>query len=107
MKGLIFGSIATLILEWVIQGFNLWTVLSIISTAMFCAKVVGYRCRLTHLFVCEGMGAFLMVMLQLLFNTFVLKETILVALTRLVFLGIATYDDKCFLYITEEHRKED
>ena len=106
MGTLIIISCIDLLISWFIQGFNLWTITAIISTAMFSGKAVGFKCRLKHIITVEALGAFLTVIMQLLFDRFAIGRLLLLLLIRGIFIGVAVYDEKCFIYITEEHRKD-
>lgn len=101
----LIASVVVTVLTFIVQGFNFAMITSIIATALFCGRKVGYFCKFRHLVTLEVIGLFLTITFQLLFNRFVLVKTIIVVLLRLVFLGVAYYDMTAYVYVSKEVRR--
>lgn len=106
MNGLLISSAVLLILTWWKSGFNILSILATISTLLFCSRKVGHFCQFKTLAGLEGTGAFLQVMMWLVFKRFHLVKFLLIVAFRLIFLAIALYDIKMFVYVKEVHRKD-
>ena len=98
-------SVILVVLTFIIQGLNFATIMSLIATALFCGRKVGYFCKFKHLVTLETIGMFLTITFQLLFKRFVLLETIIVVLLRLASLGVAYYDMTAYVYVSKEVRR--
>lgn len=94
-----------LLVTWVIQGFNLWTVAAIITTMMFMGRKIGYFCKYKHLVAIEAVAMIVTVGFQIILNRFRWQTFLVILCVRGVFLLIALYDMKFFVYYTEKRRR--
>lgn len=90
----------------IVQGLNLWTITAAVGTILFSGRKIGYICKLSHLVTLEVVGGIITVAFQAMFHSFSWLEFLLVVVTRLVFLGVAIYDSRVFMYVTVKKRKE-
>lgn len=105
MTGILVVSLLTLVVTLVVQGFNLWTVAAVVTTLMFMGRKIGYFCKLKHLLVIEVIALVVTVGFQIVLQRFRLAKFILILLIRAVFMLVALYDTKMYVYYTEKRRR--
>lgn len=103
---LIIIAVVSLLLTFVLKGFCLYAVALLIPTLMFCGRKVGVHIRLANIATCEIVFLFLSIVWSLLFNKLDIIRLILVIIVRLIFLCAVLYDDKTFVYVKEERKKQ-
>lgn len=106
MNLLIIMSFIIFTITWFVQGFNFATIMSLISTILFCARKVGHFCKFKNIVVLEVTGMFLTFLFQLLLKRFNFWECLMVIVLRCAFLAIIEYDMKMYVYVSEEKRKD-
>lgn len=106
MKKLLIGSGVLLILTYIVIGFNMLSIAATISTGLFCARKVGHYCKLNNLIVIEGLGAFMCLMIQLVFSNFNAIKFIIVLILRVVFIIVCYREITGYVYVKEIRRKE-
>jgi hypothetical protein len=106
MNGLLIIALILWILTWLVQGFHIGTIFSLIATGLFCMRKVGYFCKFKNVVAIEIVGMLLAAAFHLLLRQFYLGEFLIVLLIRLCFLGVVLYDTKMYVYVTEEKRKQ-
>lgn len=91
----------------VVQGFNLWTIGSMVATALFCGKKIGIFPKLKNLIAIEVITGFITVMIQLLFKRFKLVKFLITVVIRIIFILVAWVDSTMYVYFKETRRKGD
>ena len=106
MNKKIIASIILWLISGYFYGFNLATILGLVSTCMFCARKVKYVSKIgTHIFM-EGMGIFLTVSFQLLFKRFYIGNTVVYLLTRIIFFILMIHEQQ-YVYVTVKEGSKD
>lgn len=101
---LIVISILTWIAGFFINGFCLYSVLTIVPVVMFCVRRFGIHLKLSNIVTAEAMFLFFSVVWRLLFHKFAIAKFLLTLLVRVVFLIVVIYDDTVYVYVTEESK---
>ena len=105
MNGLLISCGVLLIATWIIQGFNLWSIAATITTFMFMGRKIGYFCKYKHLVVTEAIAMVVTVGFQIVLSRFHWQKFLFILGIRGVFLLLALYDIKMFVYYTEKRRR--
>lgn len=97
------------ILSWVgavyIKGFGLYTFSLLLPTILFLVRKFGYFISFKNIVISEGMFLFLSLTWNFIFATVSIKSYLLLVIVRAVFLLTVLYDDKVYVYVTEERKK--
>lgn len=105
LTALIIVSFVCWILGFFINGFTLYSFITIIPTIMFAIKKLGIFPKLGNIIACEVIFLFFSISWRLLFHKFSLLKLILTLILRIIFIGIAYYDSVAYVYTTEERKK--
>ena len=105
MKKLLIAAAILCIASWYVLGFSFWTISFVISTVMFCARIIGYKCKSGTVIALECFGAFITIILRLLFHKLVLMECLITLLLRVIFILFVLYDNHCYVYVQEKRRR--
>lgn len=106
MNTLILIAFLDLILTWKWIGFNFCSIAAALTWSLFAGRKIGYFCKMNTLLAWEFVGVFFMVTFHLITKNVQIDMWIKAIVLRLIFLGIAKYDMKNFVYIVEEKRKD-
>lgn len=106
MNTLILIAFFDLILTWKWIGFSFCSIAATFTWFLFAGRKIGYFCKMNTLLTWEFVGIFFMVTFQLITKNVQIDMWIKAIVLRLIFLGIAKYDMKNFVYIVEEKRKD-
>lgn len=105
MKKQIILCMVLLLAVYLLQGFNLVAVTATVSTLLFCARKIGYFCKISVLAGIELAGVFLYCVWQILFkdmNVWLLALTVVV---RLVFMAVVYYEIHNYIYVKKVIKK--
>ena len=101
MTGIIIATIVVWVITVLVKGFGIVAITSLISTGLFCARKIGYFCKLSSLLTWEIMGLALSIVVSLLFKNVNIGEFLLVCLLRCIHIGICYYDMANYVYVKE------
>lgn len=106
MVGMLVGVLIAQILTFFVGGFNVWTIMSCISSLCFSIRAVGIICSKQVIYGTELGGAGVYLGLKLLGKNVNLKVWVMVGLIRVVYLLIVRHDLNHYVYVREEHRRD-
>lgn len=98
------------IIDWVAlflyNPSNFFTWLCLFTTMTFVLRRFGINVKAGRLLAGEMLVLFICFNGSMLMRTFSVSTYLVMVLIRFVFYGLVYYDDKCYVYITEEEEKE-
>lgn len=98
------------LLAWVgviwFKGFTLYSFALILPTILFLVRKFGYFVKLKNILICEGMFLFLSITWTFIFGEMYAKTYLITILFRILFILVVLYDDKVYVYVTEERKKK-
>lgn len=93
------------IATWFVEGFTVLTIMATVATVLFCSRKVGHFCKYNTLIALEGVGTFLTLVIQAVFDKFVLSRFLITVVLQVIFLAVAYYDTHTYVYVKEIRRK--
>lgn len=106
LNTLIIIGVVLWIATMITNGITLYSVLIVIPTIMFAIRKLAINMKLGSFLTCEIMFFFFSCVWKLLFGGFEAVRVIITIVIRIIFILIVMYDEKCFVYIQEERKRE-
>lgn len=106
-----FSILAVLsIISWIgviwFKGFTLYSFALLLPTILFLVRKFGYFVKLKNILICEGMFLFLSITWTFIFGTMSVKTYLITIVFRIMFILVVLYDDKAYVYVTEERKRK-
>ncbi len=105
LMALIITNFVCWILGFVVNGFTLYSVITIVPTVMFAIKKFGIFPKMGNIIACEVIFLFFSITWRVLFHKFSIVKLLLTLLLRAIAVGVAYYDSVAYVYTTEEKKK--
>lgn len=106
MTTLLVSSVILLIGTYALNGLSLVSILSTVTTILFCGRKIGYYTTLEKIVPIECIGIFLTYILRIMMHKFVMWKFLITLGLRFTLIMILWYDITYFVYIKEERKHQ-